>query len=103
MTNHLHVRSPEPAVAGNLVHVVVSLVDGGRVLAASSEDPGEARRIAEELMGKFAQTDTAWPLVEGRYLRPDAVVSIDLVEEEHRRWGGSAERAKIKDVPSSTV
>ena len=103
MTNHLDVRSTEPVGAGKLVHVVVRLVDGDRVLAGSAAEPGEAHRIAEELLGKFAQTDTAWPLVDGRYLRPEAVVSIDLVEEEHRRWGGSAERAKSMDVPESAV
>jgi hypothetical protein len=105
MTNHLNMNSKEPAAAGNLVHVVVRLVDGDRVLAGSSADPAEAHRIAEELLGKFAQPDTAsaWPLVDGRYVRPEAVVSIDVVQEEHRRWGGSAERARIMDIPESAA
>lgn len=101
MTNHPNMKSNEQAGAGNLVQVVVCLVDGGRVLAGSSDDPGEAHRIAEDLLAKFAQTDTAWPLVDGRYVRPEAVVSIDLVQEEHRRWGGSAERARSMDVATA--
>jgi hypothetical protein len=99
MANHLAVGAKEPGVSGNVVQVVVRLVDGDRVLAGSAVDSEEAHRIAEELLGKFAQADTAWPLVDGRYVRPEAVVSIDVVEEEHRRWGGSAERAKIMDAP----
>jgi hypothetical protein len=91
----------KPTNAGEAVHVVVRLVDGDRVFAGSYPDSGEAHRAAEELLARFAQTDTVWPLVEGRYLRPDAVVSIDLVPEEHRRWGGSAERAKIMETPIS--
>jgi hypothetical protein len=86
-------------MSGNAVQVVVRLVDGDRVLAGSAGDSEEAHRIAEELLAKFAQADTAWPLVDGRYVRPEAVVSIDVVEEEHRRWGGSPERAKIMDAP----
>ena len=97
MPNHQEMSSKE-ANGSNLVHVVVRLVDGDRVLAGSFANTGEAQRSAEELLGQFAQTDTAWPLVDSRYVRPEAVVSIDLVEEEHRRWGGSAERAKSMDA-----
>jgi hypothetical protein len=99
MSNHLAVTAKEPEVSGNSVQVVVRLVDGDRVLAGSAGNSEEAHRIAEELLAKFAQADTAWPLVDGRYVRPEAVVSIDVVEEEHRRWGGSPERAKIMDAP----
>jgi hypothetical protein len=93
--------SKEQARAGDAVHVVVRLVDGDRVFAGSYPDAGEAHRQAQELLARFAQADATWPLVDGRYLRPEAVVSIDLVPEEHRRWGGSAERAKIMDAPVS--
>jgi hypothetical protein len=98
MTNDLHVGSKDPAVVGDVVHVVVQLVDGDRVLAGTFAAAEDAHRIAKELQSSFAQSDSVWPLVEGRYLRPQAVVSIDLVEEEHRRWGGSSERAKVKGI-----
>jgi hypothetical protein len=103
MSNHHDVKSRESAASANVVHVVVRLMDGDRVLAGRADDSDEAHRIAEELLGRFAQADTAWPLLDGRYVRPEAVVSIDVVEEEHRRWGGSAERAKIGNVRGSTV
>jgi hypothetical protein len=103
MANHPNMSPEKPAPSGSLVHVVVRLVDGDRVLAASVPGPAEAQRVAEELLSNFAQTDTAWPLVDGRYVRPEAVVSIDLVTEHHRRWSGSAERAKIMDAPDSAA
>jgi hypothetical protein len=96
-------KSSESGASGGLVHVVVRLMDGDRVLAGRAVDSDEAHRIAGELLGKFAQADTAWPLLDGRYVRPEAVVSIDVVEEEHRRWVGSAERAKIGDAPERSL
>jgi hypothetical protein len=102
MTNELQAGSKEPAVVGDVIHVVVRLVDGDRVLAGSFADADEAHRTAKELQSSLGQSaHTVWPLVEGRYLRPQAVVSIDLVEEEHRRWGGSTERAKVKGLQDS--
>jgi hypothetical protein len=96
MGEDLKIGSGDPAVVGDVVHVVVKLVDGDRVLAGSFAEPNEAHALAKELQSGFGDRSNSWPLVEGRYLRPQAVVSIDLVEEEHRRWGGSSERAKVK-------
>jgi hypothetical protein len=95
MTNELHVASKEPAVVADVYHVVVRLTDGDRVVAGTFPDAEQAHRLAKELQSGFADADSDWPLVEGRYLRPQAVISIDLVAEEHRRWGGSADRAKV--------
>lgn len=100
MAKDLNIGSKEPAVVGDVVHVVVRLVDGDHVLAGSFAHAEEAHDAAKELQSSFGQSDTVWPLVEGRYLRPQAVVSIDLVEEEHRRWSGSADRAKVKGFQS---
>jgi hypothetical protein len=99
-TKGLRVNANEPAVVGDVVHVVVRLTDGDQVLAGTFPDAQQAHELAKELQNGFGKSDTVWPLVEGRYLRPQAVVSIDLVEEEHRRWGGSADRAKVKGFPS---
>jgi hypothetical protein len=93
MANELHVGSKEPAVVGDVVHVVLRLTDGDRVVAGTFESAELAHDRAKELQNGFSSPDT-WPLVDGRYLRPQAVISIDLVAEEHRRWGGSADRAK---------
>jgi hypothetical protein len=96
--NELNVSAKEPAVVGDVVHVVVRLTDGDRVLAGTFSDAEQAHELAKELQNGFGRADGVWPLVADRYLRPDAVISIDLVEEEHRRWGGSADRAKVKGL-----
>jgi hypothetical protein len=85
-------ESLEPSVIGTVVHVVVRLIDGDRVVAGTFSDAAAARRSAEEFLSGFTQGDRQWPFVQDRYLRPGAVISIDLVEEEHRRWGGSPGR-----------
>ena len=93
--NQFTVKSKGAAVVGSVFHVIVRLVDGDRVSAGTYPDADEAHRAAEELMGRFAQADGAWPLFDDRYIRPGAVVSVELVEEEHRRWGGSPDRALV--------
>jgi hypothetical protein len=98
--NDLKMSSKEPAVVGDVVHVVVRLTDGDQVLAGTFPDAGQAHELAKALQDGFGRSDGVWPLVDGRYLRPQAVVSIDLVEEEHRRWGGSADRARAKGTQS---
>lgn len=85
-------ESLEPSFIGTVVHVVVRLVDGDRVVVGTFPDVAAARRGAEEVLRGFTQGDGTWPFVQDRYLRPEAVVSIDLVEEEHRRWGGAPGR-----------
>ncbi len=77
---------------GGAVGVVVRLTDGDRVEAGVFADEEEARRSAEQLIGALAD-GANWPLVGGRYLRPDAVVSVDLVHEAQPRWTGSTGRA----------
>lgn len=84
--------SKDDAADAMVVTVVVRLVDGDRIVTGTHADSEAAQRSAEELLRKFSQGDSDWLFVEGRYLRPQAVVSVDLVEEEHRRWGGSADR-----------
>jgi hypothetical protein len=103
MANELQVGTKEPAVVGDVVHVVVRLTDGDRIVAGSFDSADQAHERAKELQSDFSSADTVWPLVDGRYLRPQAVISIDLVAEEHRRWGGSADRAKAGGPSLGTV
>jgi hypothetical protein len=101
--NQMTVKSKDPAVVGSVFHVILRLVDGERVLAGTYPDADQAHCAAKELLDQFAQADAAWPHFDSRYVRPGAVVSIDLVEEEHRRWGGSPDRAKIMDTPEAAA
>lgn len=73
---------PEPApqqVVGFAVRG--RLVNGEEIEIASVADATEAQRIALDAMRACARTDTAdWPILSGRYVRPEAIVSIEVVE-----------------------
>lgn len=67
------VGAPAPAAA----EVFVRLANGERIAAGTypGQEPAEAR--ARELM-QALDGDSEWPCIGGRYIRPDAVVSIDV-------------------------
>ncbi len=73
------------------VDVIVRLSGGEAVEAGTFPDEVEARHFAEGLITSL--TGPEWPRIGDRYVRPEAVVSIDLVREAHPRWVGSTERA----------
>ena len=67
-----------PAVPGATVtRVLVRLTTGERVDCGSFEDRRSAHTRALELMRELRE-DGEWPFVAGRFVRPEAVVSIDL-------------------------
>ena len=82
------------ALAGETVRVVVRLSDGGQVSVGTYADTDAARTAAEELIATLSDDDATWPFLGGRYLRPDAIVSIDLIEDSSPRWTGSTGRAR---------
>ena len=41
-------------------------------------DETAAHERANELIRRLTETPTEWPLAEGRFLRPEAIVSIDV-------------------------
>jgi hypothetical protein len=57
--------------------VFVRLSNGDRIAAGSFDDELGAEQCAQELMAAI-DTPGSWPRVDGRYVRPDAVLSIDL-------------------------
>ena len=72
--------------------VVLRLANGERLELGSF--PGEAAAV-EQAHSVVAQVSSkeGWPFVAGRFIRPDAIVSVDLVELEVSRWLGSSTRA----------
>ena len=72
--------------------VVLRLLDGDRYVIGAYHSTGEAKEFARNLAQQLA-SDEGWPFFEGRFIRPDAIVSIDLVEPEGRWLGSAARRA----------
>jgi hypothetical protein len=72
----------EPEPQAPPVYVVRGrLVNGEDVEVATVEDAAEAQRIALDAMRACARGDGAdWPVLNGRYVRPEAIVAIDVVE-----------------------
>ena len=75
-------HEPESPVGSATVRVVIRLSNNDRVDAAVVGDPRAAKAQAQALIRYIAGKDGGdWPYVAGRFLKPDAIVSVDLVEQ----------------------
>ena len=61
--------------------VVIRLSGAEPVEAGAFDAVGEAKDRAFEIVGQLTSEDGSWPYFRGRFLRPDAIVSVDIVEE----------------------
>jgi MshEN domain len=61
--------------------VVIRLSGAEPVEAGDFDAVGEAKDRAFEIVGQLTSENGSWPYFRGRYLRPDAIVSVDIVEE----------------------
>jgi hypothetical protein len=63
--------------------VVVRLKDGDGVEVGSFRDFGTAMEGAQEVIEQFSTAaEGQWPFYAGRFIRPDLIVSVDVVEGE---------------------
>ena len=71
----------EVTVAAEVRRLVVRLVGGDEVELGSFDDRDGAIDAAQQLIARFsaAEAEGAWFEVEGRFLRPDSVASIDVL------------------------
>jgi hypothetical protein len=73
-------------------YVVLRLADGERIdvgsFGSSDDATAHARGVVEQISAQ-----SGWPFFEGRFLRPEAIVSVDLVAPEGRWLGSAARRA----------
>jgi len=61
--------------------VVVRLKEGDGVVVGSFRDFGTAMEGAQEVIEQFSTaTDGQWPFYAGRFIRPDLIVSVDVVD-----------------------
>jgi hypothetical protein len=74
--------------------VVLRLRDGDTLEVGTFHTAAEAATRAQEVVAEIAAAEVNgnWPFFAQRYLRPDSIVSVDLVEENADRWLGSAVR-----------
>jgi hypothetical protein len=70
--------------------VVLRLADGDRVEIGACHSSAEAKELAQNVVRQIS-SDHSWPFFGGRFIRPDAIVSVDLAEPEGR-WLGSVAR-----------
>jgi len=68
-------------VAAEVRRLVVRLVGGDEVELGSFDDRDGAIEAAQQLIARFSAAEDAgaWFEVEGRFLRPDSVASIDVL------------------------
>ncbi|HWM12924.1 MAG TPA: hypothetical protein VNO56_00420 [Gaiellaceae bacterium] len=72
----------EPPSAGDtLYEVAVRLANGERVEAGTFQELDAAKEAAKALMAQVAAAGPGeWPFVNGRFLKPDTIVSVDIAE-----------------------
>ena len=89
---------PEPASAPTHV-VLIRLREGELLEVGTFRTAAEAAARAQEVVQQIAaaESEATWPFFAERYLRPDTIVSVDLLEEPADKWLGSAARARWAD------
>jgi hypothetical protein len=84
---------PTPAV----MHVVlIHMREGNMLEVGTFRTATEAAARAQEVVQQIAaaEDEDTWPFFAERYLRPDTIVSVDLLEEQADKWLGSPFRAR---------
>ena len=68
-------------VAAGVRRLVVRLLGGDEIELGTFADRGDAVKAAQELVERFSSAEAAgeWPEVDGRFLRPGSVASIDVL------------------------
>ena len=86
----------EPELGASLHIVLLRLREGDILQVGTFRTAAEASARAQEVVREIAAAEGAstWPFFAERYLRPDAIVSVDLLEEHADKWMGSAARAR---------
>ena len=85
---------PEPVTAPEARlswAVFVRLTDGERLEVDAFTGQDEAFEGARAVISQIG-LDGSWPFFAGRFIRPESIVSVDLVELEVSRWLGSQAR-----------
>jgi hypothetical protein len=90
-------ESQEPDPGPHTLHAVLIRLREGEVFEVGTfESSAEASTCAQDVVRQIssAEGDAVWPFFANRYLRPDTIVSVDLIEESADKWLGSAARTQ---------
>jgi Type II secretion system (T2SS), protein E, N-terminal domain len=79
---HFEDDSPPPAApSGGGFRVSIRLTTGERMTVAECSELGEAKGYAKALTKQLGAADSEdWPFVNGRFLKPETIVSVDIEE-----------------------
>ena len=88
-------QEPDPGPQ-TLYGVLIRLRDGEVFEVGTFESAAEASTCAQDVVRQIsaAEGEASWPFFANRYLRPDTIVSVDLLEESADKWLGSSARAR---------
>jgi hypothetical protein len=76
-------EAPAPAPATKSFAVLIHLSDGERVEVDRVESEQRAETLAREVVAEVTRSGAdKWPFYAGRFIRPDVIVSVDVVEGE---------------------
>lgn len=82
------VERVEPAT--KLFRIALTLLGGEQVVVGSARDEEAAAARAREIVFDLTRPRAdEWPCYAGRFLRPEAVLSVDVVEDEGTRRSGT--------------
>ncbi len=96
--------SEQPQPGTSSIHaVLLRLRDGETLEVGTFNTAAEASACAQDVVREIAaaEADATWPFFGDRYLRPNAIVSVDLLEESADKWLGSAVRTRWAGSQSS--
>jgi hypothetical protein len=76
--------------------VVLRLSEGEQLEIGTFASTEEAQGFAQEVVRQIAaaEGEATWPFFAGRFLRPETIVSVDVIAEATERWMGSSARAR---------
>jgi hypothetical protein len=77
--------------------VVLRLNEGEQLEIGTFRSTEEAQGFAQEVVRQIAaaEGEATWPFFAGRFLRPETIVSVDVIAEAAERWMGSSARARL--------
>jgi hypothetical protein len=68
-----------PSPAAPAYRVCLRLTTGELIPAGDAADVDAAEALAQVVVADVATADQSWPYVSGRYIRPETIVSVDIV------------------------